>query len=80
MNERDDLGPEFATRAEESLHEQLAVVRADPPQPGTDLSREVTQTLRWQALLVVPIAAVASIAGGILDGLRSLLGPKASAR
>lgn len=78
MSDEGDLGPEFATPAEESLHGQLEVVREDPPVPAADLISEVAATLRWQALVVIPITAVLSIAGGIVNGLRTLIRPGTS--
>lgn len=72
MNEPEYRGGEFASPAEESLHGQLEVVRDQPPSGGTDLARVVSTTLRWQAIVLVPVTAVLALVGGVVDGLRAL--------
>lgn len=78
MSEPERRGGEFASPAEESLHGQLEVVRDLPPSGGTDLARVVSRTLRWQAIVLVPVTAVLALAGGMVDGLRALVRTKAS--
>lgn len=76
MNESGDLGPEFATPAEAALHGRLEVVREDPPRGGAHLSNEVGRTLRWQALVIVPMTAALALAGGVADAVRALAGSR----
>lgn len=64
---------EFASRTEEELHHTLDVVRRDSPGPGRELTSSIVRTLRWQAVLVVPVTAALAIAGGLTSGVRALL-------
>lgn len=72
----DEQGPadpaEFTSAAERELHRKLEVVRADAPVPGTELEGSVARTLRWQALIVVPVTAGLAIAGGVVAAVRAL--------
>jgi len=72
MSELDDReAEEFASRAERELHRNLEAVRAEPPVSAPNLEQGVSRTLRWQAVLVVPLTAGLSFAGGVLAALRS---------
>ena len=66
--------PEFASRSERGLHEQLEIVRRDPPRPGVGLVGAVQRTLRWQAVIALPLAAAAVLAAGLTAGFRALFG------
>lgn len=65
-------GAEFASRTEEELHQTLDVVRRDSPRPGAELTPSIVRTLRWQAMLVVPMTTVLAMAGGLVNGARAL--------
>ena len=67
-------GEEYASRAELALHEQLEVVRQEPPHPGRPLGPSVRNTLRWQSAVVIPITTALAIAGGLSAGFRALAG------
>lgn len=77
MNEPADGASEFTSPAESSLHGQLAVLREDPPSARGDLTAHVSRTLRWQALLVVPVTAALALAGGVVEGVRALVDGRA---
>lgn len=67
---------EFASASEEDLHTKLEVVRRSPPTPVGHVATAITRTLRWQALLVVPVTGALAIAGGLVGGVRVLFGAR----
>lgn len=66
--------------AERGLAERLEIVRADPPSPSTELVPAVARTLRWQAIILVPLAASLALAAGVAAGFRALFGRGTASR
>lgn len=60
---------EQLTPAQRSVAGHLALLRAEPPTPGTSLVRRVMRTTRWQQAVRAPLRVVTMIAGAILDAL-----------
>ncbi len=66
--------PDSASPAERKLEEHLELVRRDRPEGGTQLTRRVVRTARWQRAARTPLQAVGRIAAALVDGLALALG------
>ena len=74
MTDGDDA--EFSSPSEEDLHSKLDVVRNGPRAPVGHLTTSVVRTLRWQALIVLPVTGALAIASGLAGGFRVLVGSR----
>jgi len=59
--------------AERRLAEHLELLRAEGPQPGTELVPRVVRTVRWQRVARAPLRVAGMIAGAFFDGLLRLV-------
>ena len=66
----DASGDDLGGPAERALSDRLELVRATPPAPPAGLTSRITRTLRWQAALMVPMAGVAALVGGLFAAVR----------
>ena len=62
------------TAAERRLADHLELLRAAPPEPGTDMVRRVARTARWQRLARAPLQVAGLIVAGVATGISTLLG------
>ena len=66
---------EHLSPAEQAVFEHLAVLRDDPPTPGTMLVSKVVATARWQQALSRPLFVIESLAQAIRQGIVLLFAP-----
>ena len=61
---------------ERGLAEHLALLRAEPPRPGSGLAARIVRRARWQRALRSPLRTVGMLAGALADGVRLLTGAR----
>lgn len=66
---------EHLSAAEQAVLEHLAVLRDDPPEPGTMLVTKVVTTARWQQALSRPLFVIESLAQAVRQGIALLFAP-----
>ncbi len=61
---------------ERGLAEHLALLRAEPPRPGSGLAARIVRRARWQRALRSPLRTVGMLAAALADGVRLLTGAR----
>jgi len=61
---------------ERGLAEHLALLRAEPPRPGSGLAARIVRRARWQRALRSPRRTVGMLAAALADGVRLLTGAR----
>ncbi len=64
------------TAPERGLAEHLALLRAEPPRPGSGLAARIVRRARWQRALRSPLHTVGMLAAALADGMRLLTGAR----
>jgi hypothetical protein len=63
---------------ERRLNEHLELLRTDPPRGSALMVTHIVRTARWQRAVRRPLLAFAALAAAIGEGVRLLLGSRAS--
>ena len=69
----DPIHPEFASAAEERVHAELEVVRMPAAEADSVVAQRVARTLRWQALVLVPMTVAVSVFAGVAEAAKTVL-------